>query len=124
MALRLGKIGASGAIIDGRIRDLAELRQVGLPIFSRDVGISAATAVVYPAALDVAIQISLPDGGSTTVNRGQLIVGDVNGVAVIPAHLEEQVVELLPKLVEQDDKVRQALEAGQTAGEAFKLRSL
>jgi regulator of RNase E activity RraA len=124
MALRLRKIGALGAIIDGRVRDLAELRQVGLPVFSRGVGISAATAVVYPSELDVAVQICLPDGGSITVQPGQIIVGDENGVAVIPSHLEEEVVELLPKLLEQDDEVRRALEEGRTAGEAFKLRNL
>lgn len=124
MALRLGKIGALGAVIDGRIRDLAELRQVGLPIFSRDVGISAATAVVYPAELNVEITIRAREGGTTTIQPRQIVVGDENGLAVIPAHLEQQVVDLLPKLVEQDQKVREALEEGQTAVQAFKLRTL
>jgi regulator of RNase E activity RraA len=121
MGVRLTRLGAKGAVIDGRIRDLGELRATGLPIFSRDVGISAANNVAYPAQVGVPVTYSTKYG-DILIEPGDLLVGDENGVAHIPMRLENDVMELLPKLKDQDDKVRKALEDGQTATEAFKLR--
>lgn len=124
MALRLSKIGAKGAIVDGRIRDLAELRATGLPIFSRDIGISAANSIAYPAEIGVPVKVHLEESACEVVESGDIVVGDENGVAHIPRHLEQEVLELLPKLKAQDEKVREAIEEGQTAAEAFKLRTI
>lgn len=122
MALRLKKIGAAGAVMIGNIRDLAELRETGIPIFARGRGISAANAVAYPARINEDIHLELAAG--RVISPGDILVGDENGVAHITREMEERVVELLPRLIEQDDKVRAALEGGSTAADAFKLRRL
>lgn len=124
MALRLSKIGAKGAIIDGRIRDLAELRSTGLPVFARNVGISAANAVAYAAQINVPVRVEVEGSEGITIDPGDILVGDENGVAHIPRRLEKEVLELLPKLREQDEKVREAIEGGSSATQAFKLRTI
>jgi regulator of RNase E activity RraA len=124
MGLTLAKNAVQGAVVYGRIRDLSELRATGLPIFSSGVGICASNEVAYPSDVDVPIILKTAYGVTLEVRPGDMIIGDENGVAVIPQAKERQVLELLPKLVEQDERVRRAIEGGETAGQAFKLRTV
>lgn len=124
MSLRASLLGCAGAVVDGRIRDLAEHREIGLPVFSRDVGITAGQELAYPAEINVPVPLHSFDQPGVIVRPGDIIIGDENGVCCIPSELEERVVEMLPKLVEQDRMVREALRDGKSAEEAFKLRSL
>jgi len=122
MALRLKKLDAAGAVIYGNVRDMSEFRDIGLPVFARGMAICAPNGVAYPARIGE--DVCLGSSGQIPIRTGDVLVGDENGVAVIPKAMEEDVIRLLPKLVEQDEKVRQALENGSTAEEAFKLRSI
>ena len=123
MSMRLNNLQGAGAIIDGRVRDLAEHRSLGVSVFSRDVGITAGQEVVYPAEINVPVPLRSNELEGVMVHPGDILVADENGVACIPQHLEQQVVELIPQLICTDDKVRNALEEGETAQAAFKLRN-
>lgn len=87
MALDAHNRGAAGCVIDGAIRDTAEIRQAGFAIFSR-------ASIPHGAG-------SEPDGyidgpismGGIWVNPGDIVVGDDDGVVVIPrADLETVIV--------------------------------
>lgn len=89
--------GLAGVVIDGAVRDLDALGEVNLPTFAR----GAAPAGPHKGWVG---RISCPVAcGGVVVHPGDLIVGDGDGVAVVPADDIERIYELA--------SARQALEA-------------
>lgn len=115
MALRLAKLGAVGVIVDGRIRDIKELKATKLPIWAKGTSTVGAGAESQPHAINVPITVEGVD-----ITPGDLVFCDDNGVVVIPQSHIARVVELLPKIVGADDKVKEDVEAGVSVKEAFK----
>ncbi len=76
---RLKARGAAGMVTDGAVRDAAGIRGVGLPTFVGGVHASASNTVHYAADANVPIQC-----GGITVMPGDVLVGDSDGVVVIP----------------------------------------
>ena len=73
--------GIAGVVIDGATRDVDELLALGLPVFAR--GISPAGPFKYgPGTIGVAVAC-----GNVVCNPGDAIVGDNDGVVVVPRHL-------------------------------------
>jgi regulator of RNase E activity RraA len=67
-----------------------------------------------------AVQVPLDIDG-TVVKPGDLVFSDAkNGVVIIPQDKVGEVVAMLPKLVEADDRVKEDVENGITVQEAFK----
>lgn len=87
MALYAHRLGVKGIIIDGSVRDSAALRAMPFPTFA--VG-SAPRAGVKRSAGSVNIPISC---GGLVVSPGDLVVGDDDGVAVVPRALAEEIIE-------------------------------
>lgn len=74
----------AGAVFDGGCRDITELRQLEFPVFSRCV--IPSTTLGRRITIDYKIPI---DCAGVRVNPGDIIVGDADGVVVIPRqHLE------------------------------------
>ncbi len=82
--------GLEGAVIDGAVRDISEIRRIQFPIWSRRV--SPATSV--GRMVSVAKQVPVTCGG-VRVDPGDYLVGDADGVVVVPQTAAERVVELL-----------------------------
>lgn len=88
LAQRIASQGGSGVVTDGCVRDLPGLREVGLPIFA--AGVHAAT---FPRR-HLAIEVNVPVGcGGVLVYPGDVLVGDAEGIAVIPAAYVEAIVD-------------------------------
>jgi regulator of RNase E activity RraA len=79
--------GMAGIVCDGAVRDIAELREIGLPVFAR--GVSPAASV--GRHLSVGRQLPVRCAG-VLVRPGDIIVGDEDGVVVIPQEHAEAVV--------------------------------
>lgn len=94
--------GASGFVIDGLIRDLPEVKRVGLPVFARGV---SPIGPLHRGPGEINYPISC---GGIVVNPGDIIVADENGVVVVRQDFSESVLEKL-----QDKKA--ALQAYVTA---------
>lgn len=78
IAERLRARGVVGMIIDGAVRDVAELEQIGFGVWSR--GVSPAGPYHHgPGQLDVPVSV-----GGVVVSPGDLVVADDDGVIVIP----------------------------------------
>jgi 4-hydroxy-4-methyl-2-oxoglutarate aldolase len=77
--------GLRGAVVDGGWRDIAELEAIGFPVFGR--GISAWSP---PKARPGEINVPVVCGG-VVVTPGDIIVGDREGVAVVPREFAAQV---------------------------------
>ena len=96
--------GAEGVVIDGAFRDLEGCEEVGFPVFAR--ALSCGTAQKTGAG-----QINVPVScGGVTVNPGDLIVGDVNGVCVIPMDEAEAVLERAAKKAEAQRRTVEEME--------------
>ncbi|PHH55710.1 hypothetical protein CFIMG_000309RA [Ceratocystis fimbriata CBS 114723] len=116
MALRMKQLKARGIVVDGRVRDVGELRDTGMPIWSKGLSTVGAGASSSPHAVQVPLDI---DG--TVVRPGDIIFSDSNnGVVCVPQELVSQVAELLPGLVEADDRVKLEVQRGTSVQEAFK----
>jgi regulator of RNase E activity RraA len=90
-----------GAVIDGGARDVKDLREIDFPVFSRSI--TPATSV--GRYVSVAKQVPVKCAG-VTVRPGDLIVGDLDGVVVVPREHAEQVVEKLRDYREKEEKMK------------------
>lgn len=92
--------GIAAFVADGVIRDLAEVRAMGFPVFARGViPIPGTKTAVEP--LDVPVRC-----GGVLVGPGDVVVADEEGVVVVPAGRQEQVL--------RDARAKQAAEAAQS----------
>ena len=82
----LARRGCVGAVVDGAVRDLDGIDQTGLPVFARHV-YPATDSIEGPGAINVAVTC-----GGVTVNPGDVVRADVNGVVVIPARAAADVL--------------------------------
>ena len=86
LATRLMVRGAAGLVSDGGIRDSAIIARMALPVFC--AGPSAPLNIARHHAVDIDLPIAC---GGVAVYPGDIIVGDADGVVVIPAHLADAV---------------------------------
>jgi 4-hydroxy-4-methyl-2-oxoglutarate aldolase len=106
-AARHRKLG--GLVIDGCVRDLALLQDIGFPIFARGLCIRG-TGKDFAARgwLNAPLRI-----GEVTVNAGDLIAGDADGVVVVPRETAGRVVELAKAREEDESRVIRRLGQGE-----------
>ncbi|MBL8699428.1 MAG: ribonuclease activity regulator RraA [Alphaproteobacteria bacterium] len=99
--------GVAGVVADGGMRDVRELRDMSLPIFC-----AGAAAPPSPCSLmAIAIQQPIACGG-VVVFPGDLIVGDEDGVVVVPAHLARETAEQAAEKEIQDNWTRRLVAGG------------
>ena len=92
--------GMAGMVLDGSVRDIAELRSLGLPVFAR--GASPATAVgrFLSASKNVPVQCA-----GVTVKPGDVIVAGEDGVVVVPSESAEAVLKRAQEIDERETKM-------------------
>lgn len=88
LALRAKGLGAAGVVTDGGVRDYAAVKEIGLPVFTQGAHPAVLGRKHVPWEYDVAVAC-----GNATVLPGDIIVGDDDGVIVIPPHLALEVAE-------------------------------
>ncbi|TPW74001.1 fumarylacetoacetate hydrolase family protein [Schumannella soli] len=88
LAIRAHARGAAGIVTDGGVRDVDAVTAVGIPVYTRGAHPAVLGRKHVPWDVDVTIGV-----GGTTVQPGDVIVGDADGVIVIPPSLVEEVVD-------------------------------
>jgi regulator of RNase E activity RraA len=88
LTTRLQRRGAAALVTDGSVRDSPEIRRMGFPVFTSAV--SATTNLVLHHAVDIQVPIGC---GGVPVFPGDILVGDEEGVVVIPRHLAAQIAQ-------------------------------
>lgn len=101
VAARLG-----GIVVDGAIRDVDGITRLGFPAYSRSVSPGGCDRD-GPGEVNVPISC-----GGTVVMPGDIIVGDEDGVAVVPRADAEEVLQLVAELVDQEEKRIAEIESG------------
>jgi 4-hydroxy-4-methyl-2-oxoglutarate aldolase len=110
--------GAAAILVDASIRDLEELREMGLPIWARWVRVKGAEKLVA-GELDVPVTV-----GGALIRPGDVIVLDTDGVAVIE---QERVADVLDASLDREQKEvvkRAKLQAGELSYELDGLRAV
>ena len=92
------EIGIAGVIMDAAARDTVELRKLGLPVFSVGSNPNGPTKLV-PGRVNHPISC-----GGISIQPGDLIVGDADGVVVIERDKAESLLELAAKKVADETK--------------------
>jgi 5-oxopent-3-ene-1,2,5-tricarboxylate decarboxylase / 2-hydroxyhepta-2,4-diene-1,7-dioate isomerase len=111
LAARAAFRGASGIVTDGGIRDSAALAKLEIPTYFLQPHPAVLGVAHFPLESDVPIAC-----GGALVMPGDVLVGDADGVIVIPAHLAEEVA---LDALEQERREQWALERVQ-AGESVR----
>jgi regulator of RNase E activity RraA len=86
LLLRLAHRGVAGVVADGAVRDVVACRAVGLPVFCTGAAAPASPSAHVPADLQVPVAC-----GGVAVFPGDVVVGDADGVVVVPAALAAEV---------------------------------
>ena len=108
--------GLAGAVIDGAVRDVAELRRIGFPVWSRRI--SPATSVGRMVGAEKQVPVKC---GDILVNPGDYIVGDTDGVVVVPAAAAERVIELLKQYDDKESKMIPIIEKEKSMLKALEI---
>lgn len=106
--------GAAGAVIDGYHRDTAQVLDQSWPVFSR--GSFAQDSGVRSVVLDYRVPVEV---NGVTVRPGDLVVGDIDGVLVIPQEIEAEVIERALEKASAENQVLHAIKDGMSSTEAW-----
>jgi regulator of RNase E activity RraA len=115
MGTAMAARGYSGAVIDGGVRDVAYLRKIGFPVYA--TGIVPSTSVHHYrfGGAQIAVQC-----GGVTVNAGDIVVADSDGVAVIPRARAQEVLELAEQMDFKEHSMYPVIEKLKSIQEAVK----
>jgi 4-hydroxy-4-methyl-2-oxoglutarate aldolase len=107
--------GGRGVVLDGLSRDSWGIEEMKFPVFA--TGLTPADS---KGRLEViSIRGSIPVGG-VSVAEGDLVVADSDGVVVVPATVEEEVIAKAMEKVSGEDTMRDVLRKGANLREVFK----
>ena len=90
--------GHAGAVLDGGVRDLTEIRRdYGFPVYARDVSPGTTLGRYRTVASQVPVRV-----GDIMVHPGDIVVGDVDGVVVVPRAQAEEVLKMAKEIDERE----------------------
>lgn len=109
------KRGAVGAVINGFHRDTPKVLEQDWPVFSR--GRFAQDSAVRTQVVDYRCPIEV---GQVSVQPGDLVFGDLDGVVIVPKKVEAEAIERALAKARGEKLVRKEIEAGMSSTEAFR----
>jgi regulator of RNase E activity RraA len=109
LVTRLMIRGVAGVVTDGGFRDSPEIARLAIPAYHHRP--SAPTNLTIHQALDINVPIGC---GDAAVFPGDVVVGDAEGVVVIPAHLADPIADETVEMTAFEDYVTERVNAGQS----------
>lgn len=106
--------GCRGAVVDGGARDVNYILDRDFPVFARYN--TPADAVSRWEILEWGVEAVV---GGVQVARGDIVVGDADGVVVIPEDISEEILVEAEELVDTEDRVREAVLEGTLPLDAY-----
>lgn len=107
--------GVAGLVIDGGVRDTGALRSLGFPAFSSVLALRGATKL---AGGEIGGPVEV---GDVTVSPGDWVVGDVDGVVVVPGGRLAEVAEAAHRRAKKEGEMFAALREGSSTVELLGL---
>jgi len=106
---RLMARGVSGVVTDGGFRDSAEIAALGFPAFHQRP--SAPTNLTLHQAIDINVPVGC---GDAPVFPGDVVVGDNDGVLILPAHLADELAAEATEMTAYEDFVTEEVRNGRS----------
>lgn len=116
LATSLETKGCRGLVIDAGVRDTAELREMGFPVWSRAVH---AQGTVKETAGSVNVPVVF---GEQTVVPGDVVVADDDGVVTVGQDRAARVLQASRERLKREEEVRERLRSGELGVDFYRLR--
>jgi len=107
--------GIAGIVIDGAVRDVAEIRRLRFPVFAKYVVPNAGEPKGF-GELNAAITC-----GGQEVEPGDWIIGDDNGVVVVPKARAYEIARRAKEVWKNEERVREEIKRGKTLSQVLDL---
>lgn len=114
MSTRAMKLGAAGAVVDGYSRDTNGILNLNFPTFS--YGRYAQDQAPRGKVIDFRVPLEIK---GVKVNPGDIVLGDNDGVCIVPIEAEKKVFRLAIAKARGEKMVQKKIEEGMSAKEAF-----
>jgi 4-hydroxy-4-methyl-2-oxoglutarate aldolase len=106
--------GAVGCITDGFVRDIRAIRALGFPVFHGGIAPLDSKGRGAVAAIDVPIRC-----GGVAIMPGDLVVGDADGVVVVPRAVEARAIARAFEKMSSENLTRDELAAGAKLADVY-----
>jgi 4-hydroxy-4-methyl-2-oxoglutarate aldolase len=116
LATQARERGVAGLLVDASVRDVEELREMGLPIWARWVRVHGAVKATL-GSIGEPVEV-----GGATIRQGDAVVLDADGVAVVEAERIDAVLAASRERAERERVKRARLEGGALSWEIDGLR--
>jgi 4-hydroxy-4-methyl-2-oxoglutarate aldolase len=110
------KHGIIGLVIDGCVRDADDIEKLGFPVFSRGLCIRG-TSNHGDGKLNEQIVI-----GGVIINPGDIVVGDRDGVVIVPSEKVDEVIEKAIAREAKEERTRAELHKGRPSIDIYGWR--
>lgn len=110
--------GVAGVVLDAGVRDTSEITARGFPVWSRAVS-SQGTSKTNPGSVNVPIVCA-----GASVNPGDVIVGDADGVVVVRRESASAIVAASDQRLAKEERTRARLKAGELGLDIYGLRDV
>lgn len=115
MTTTASRRGLAGTVIHGVCRDSLRTLQLDYPVFGRGAYMRTGKDRVQVAGVQELVSL-----GTASVAPGDLVVGDADGLVVVPAEREEEVLALAEVIAGAEERIRKNVEGGGTLRAARK----
>jgi 4-hydroxy-4-methyl-2-oxoglutarate aldolase len=105
------KAGIAGAIVDGAIRDVDEIRDLDFAVWYRSTIPRPSPTAVHDRTEPVQVNVPIVIDGQV-IEPGDIVVADENGIAVVPAGTAEDVLDGVHGQVTKERLIREKIESG------------
>ena len=109
LVARLMKRGVAGVVTDGGFRDSQEIARLAIPAYHHRP--AAPTNLTVHQALDINVPIGC---GDAPVFPGDVVVGDAEGVVIVPAHLAHEIADEAVEMTAFEDYVTEEVLKGRS----------
>jgi len=105
-----------GVVIDGSIRDVDHIKKLDLPVFYRNINPEAGEPKGYG---EIGTEIRC---GGQIVRKGDWIIGDDNGVVIVPKEKAVEIANRAINVMERENRIREEIKRGSSLGKVLELK--
>lgn len=115
MTLNAQRKGLGGLVTDGNIRDSDWLSDCDFPVFASATS-QAGAVKETPGAINIPVSV-----GDVTVSPGDIVLGDSDGISVIPKDIAPSVLERTKEVMAREKQIRKRIEQGESLYKILEL---